>query len=262
MRTTRFVLLTVIITTLLAVGYISHPWISTQFLIKSLSQHEITVDDIDPRDYFSQIVVSVDEVKFNDQRIILTEVVRSVTGSASSDLERAMLWTKFLQDKIVHPKRAPLLENGQAIYSPIWILREKFAHCGQTNRLILDGLETIGIEGRMVQLTNHVIAEVLIDGKYIALDADMLDSGNFFSDGYGGISSALEIHLNPSLLEHLNNDVNLEYQKFGDIPREQSYWVNTLRDYFSKPPYYYYKTATEGQLKNEYYGWNFYNTVH
>lgn len=252
-------ILIIVFIPLLAVGYKSYPWISTQLFIKSLSQHEITVDTIDPRDYFFEIVVSIDEVEYGNQQFILTEVVKSVTEPATNDLERAMLWTEFLQDKIVHPKRAPLLENGQAIYSPIWLLSEKFAHCGQTNRLILDGLEAIGIEGRVVQLTNHVVAEVLIDGKYIALDADMLEDGNFFSDGYGGIPSALEIHLNPSLLDHLNDNVYLEYQKFGDNAHEQSYWVNYLRDSFSEPPYYY-KTATEEQLENEYYGWNYYNT--
>lgn len=114
----------------------------------------------------------------------------------------------------------------------------------------------------MVQLTYHVIAEVLIDGKYIALDADMLDYGNFFSNDSGEIPSAMEIHLNPSLLDNLNGDIYREYETFGDNVHEQSHWVNYLHHSFSKPPYYYYKTATDDQLENVYYGWNFYNTEH
>lgn len=255
------ILLIVAVIPLSAVGYKSYTWISTQGIIKSLSKHELTLNTIDAQDYFSEVVVSMDEIAhYKNQRYILTGVVRNVTEHAANDLERAILWTKFLQDKIVHPKRAPLLENGMAIFSPIWILTEKLAHCGQTNRLILDGLETIGIEGRVVQLKDHVIAEILIDGKYIALDADMLDYGNFFSNGSGGIPSALEIHLKPSLLDNLHGDIYQEYETFGDNVHEQIYWVNYLRDSFSEPPYYYYKTATDQQLKNEYYGWNYYHT--
>lgn len=131
----------------LAVGFTYlYPQISTTLTINALSKHQVTAETMDVKEYLSEIVVNMDEMaQYENKRYILSAVVKNVTKQGTNDLERTILWTKFLQDKIVHPKRTPLLENGQAVYDPIWILSHKMAQCGQTNQLILDGLETIGI---------------------------------------------------------------------------------------------------------------------
>lgn len=233
---------------------------SPSSFVKLLSTHERTVNIINGSEYFRKIRVDPKEISArSNRRDTLKSVVKIVTQGATTDLEKAKLWTRFLQDKIVHPKSAPLLSNGQAIYDPIWILENKVAHCGQTNRLVIDGLETQGIEGRIVQLSNHVIAEVFVDGKFIALDADMLDYGRFFSGKNSRIPSAYEIYMNPELLNKLKGKVYEEYLIFGDEQKPKDDWWDYLRDGFLSEPYYYYKNAPEDELDNDYYGWNFYS---
>jgi hypothetical protein len=231
-------------------------------IIENLSKREMSVLE-EPQELYLKIW-NVDPKKIKNitnRRELLSAIVRKVTHGAVSDLNRAKKWTIFLQDKIVHPKSAPLLLNGQAVYDPIWILTNKVAHCGQTNRLIVDGLEILGIKGRVVQIKNHVIAEVFINGNPIALDADLLDGGRFFLTSDGRIPSAQEIFENPKILDKLAGQVNTEYEFFGGVPRDRNYFYMMMRDHFSEKPFYYVKTAQEQNLDNEYYGWNYYKTI-
>lgn len=230
-------------------------------LIHELSNEQKTVDFIDPNMYFEEIIISPQEIlQHQNRRNILREVVQEVTRGAESDFERSIEWTTFLQSKLVHPEAPPLLDNGQAVYDPIWILQNRLAQCGQANRLILDGLETLGISGRLVQLNGHVIAEVFVDDNYVSLDANMLDTGVFFGNVDGHLPSAMEIHLNPSLLRDLYGNINREYEIFGNGVYDQDYWYNFMLDAFSGRPFYYYKEAEVESLDNEYYGWNYYRT--
>jgi hypothetical protein len=232
-------------------------------LINTLSRHEKnTTSTINLNRYFQKYVIDPTEITcYINRRNILHEIVRRITQGAQNDIEKIRLWTMFLQDKIIHPKHPPIIECGQLIFDPIWILKNKVAQCGQVNRLVVDGLETLGFKGRVVQLSNHVIAEVYVDGRYLALDADLLDYGSFFYNKHGRIVSAMEIFLNPKILERLQGQVYSAYPEFKDIPHDENYWYNYLLQGFVSKPYYYKKTASLKQLDNQYFGWNYYDTV-
>jgi len=239
----------------------STPLSSEQILIQELSTPELTVKTMPISEYFHQKMVEpIDILEIKNREKILKAIVERVTENSNDSLQAAKMWTEFLQDKLVHPKKPPILNNKQAIYDPIWLLDNKLSHCGQTNRLILDGLKTIGIEGRLVQLTNHVIAEVFIDGKPIALDADLLDGGRFFYKSNGEIASAQEIYESPEILNVLKSQVYTEYDVFSDKLLTKNYWWNYLREGFAEKPFYYVKTAEGDKLENVYYGWNYYQT--
>ena len=243
------------------VGLLSSQVDTEDPLIRLLSQHEKTVNSISKSEYFNFKTADSSQItSIKDRRELLYSVVSAVTKNSVNDLESAKKWTVFLQDKLVHPEKPPLLSNGQAIYDPIWILKNKFAHCGQTSRLIVDGLETLGIGGRVVQLKDHVIAEVFIDGEPIALDADLLDGGRFYQKSDGSIPSAQEIFENPSFLNILRHNVYTEYNIFGGAEKDEDYYWFKLKEHFSVEPYYYVKTASQSNLDNEYYGWNHYRT--
>jgi hypothetical protein len=167
-----------------------------------------------------------------------------------------LAWVRYLQDRLAHPKTAPLHDNGQAIYDPLWILVNRVAHCGQTNRVLVDGLSAAGFKARVVQLKAHVAAEVWMDEAWRFLDADWLNLGQTVRRPDGTLPSAEEIHANPSLLDSVTPD--LEFRLY---PPEALDDMPPYQDMFATKPYYYVKTATVKQERNEYYGWNFYQTV-
>src|SRR5687768_5107864 len=72
-----------------------------------------------------------------DRRLLLKELFAKVTEGAADPVEA---WVTYLQERIVHPANPPIHDNGLAIFDPLWILENRIAHCGQTNRLVVDGL--------------------------------------------------------------------------------------------------------------------------
>ena len=192
-----------------------------------------------------------------DRRHLLQALFTEVTKGTASDIDKAKAWVRYLQDRIAHPQNAPLMENGQAIYDPLWILKNRIAHCGQTNRLVVDGLSAAGFKARVVQLKAHVAAEVWIDGSWRYLDADWLNLGQFVQRKDGTIPSALDIFNDRNLLIGLQPGAEFKMYPvnvFG--PEQQPY-----DEMFTVKPFYYVKTASTEEEKNAYYGWNYYQTI-
>jgi hypothetical protein len=81
------------------------------------------------------------------------------------------------------------------------LLRNRFAHCGQTNRILVDGLSAIGYETRLVQFVAHVGAEVYFDGGWRYIDADIFDFGTFVRKKDGTLASGAEITADLTLLD-------------------------------------------------------------
>lgn len=209
-----------------------------------------------------------------DRREFLRYLVQRVTAGARSDEERAIVWTRWLQSYFAHPYVAPLDEEGMAIFDPIWLLQHRVAHCGQTNRLVVDGLNLIGIKGRVLQLRNHVAAEAYFDGAWHFLDADLLDFGSFVRGPDGTIPSALEIAADRSLLDRVismkeaaSYPPHRPESASPASPSSTESPEHMLRHTFIPwkdpgsgltTPFTWTKTATARQEQNAYYGWNHY----
>ncbi len=198
-------------------------------------------------------------LRFDQRRALLQRIVARVVAGQAAPLDQAMAWTKFLQDRLGHPPLVPLLDNGQAVYDPIWLLRYGQAHCGQANRVLIDGLETLGIAGRLVQVRGHTIAEAKIDGGWVALDANALSDGQFYRDRSGKLLSVAALWRDPSLLQGLKIGQKAEAQMIVGINDDMSGSASAL--WFSQPLTYYTKTAPTSELDNVYYGWNYYTTT-
>lgn len=155
------------------------------------------------------------------------------------------------------------------VLDPIWVLENRLGKCGQTNRVLLDGLETLGIKGRLVQLVAHIAAEVWLDGQWRFLDADWLDDGEVVRRPDGRIPSAREISSNPHWLDSLHPasewsaygvDLGYSPETFTDpVKRYKEMFVRTEVSGLTTP-YYYVKTATAEQRQDVFFGWMNYET--
>ncbi|MEO1250239.1 MAG: transglutaminase-like domain-containing protein [Pseudomonadota bacterium] len=204
------------------------------------------------------IVLSSAEIDTTiDRRAILSTLFERLTANAATDTEKVEIWVRYLQDRVAHPRTCPLLENGQAIYDPLWILENRLGQCGQTNRVVVDGLLAAEFEARVVQLNRHVAAEVWLDGQWRYLDANWLNLGQFVRKADGSWPSAAEIHANPALVANMRPGTEYALYAADVLGGAQGSYARA----FEEEPYYYVKTATSEEEKNIYYGWNYYDTV-
>ena len=146
---------------------------------------------------------------FNRRRY-LESLVPLVTAGARSPEEIAVKWTAWLQRHIAHPKWPPMHDAATMVLDPVWIIENRIAHCGQTNRVLVAGLKLAGIEARLIQLAAHVAAEAYWDGAWHYLDADWLHDGETVRWEDGVIPSAEEIAGNLHWLDRLHPSSEFE----------------------------------------------------
>lgn len=190
-----------------------------------------------------------------DRRELLRILFIKVTSGAISDQDKIEAWITYLQNRIAHPLASPLLTDGTLVMDPYWILKNRIAQCGQTNRVLVDGLSTAGFKTRLVQLRNHVGAEVWLNGGWSYIDADWLDGGESVKRVDGSIPSAAEIHVNHSLLNSVHPG-----REFAASP----VYIDTYGSFanmFDPVPYYYIKIATPVDERNVHFGWDKYEEI-
>lgn len=196
-----------------------------------------------------------------DRRAFLRDLFHRVT-SGSSTSEHVESWVRFLQDRIAHPAWPPMHDETTMVTDPIWILSHRLGQCGQTNRVLVDGLLSVGIPARVVQLAAHVAAEAYYDGQWRFLDADWLNLGQFVRKADGTIPSTAEIYADLSLLDNVKP--NLEFDLYPTKvthpenfqPYKEMFRHVRLGAYTT--PFYLVKTATPEQEHDLTYGWKFY----
>jgi hypothetical protein len=195
-----------------------------------------------------------------DKAEILRKVARSVTANAATDEQRVVLWVQYVQDRVFHSVFPPIDEDGTAIYDPVWVLKNRIGHCGQTNRLLVDGLNRIGIRTRLIQLADHVAAETFFDGGWHFIDADVVDFHQVVRDNKGAIPSAREITADPDLLSSVTQLAELAARgyTFPGWDLRNSFRTTVDAGTGLTTPFVWKKTATPEQERNEYFGWNYY----
>jgi hypothetical protein len=215
--------------------------------------------------YQSQTVLSDNELIIQcDQKVFLKKLFHEVTKNEQTEMGKIKSWAIFLQKRLYHSCYPPVGSNSQAIYNPIWILKNQGVHCGQAARLTVDGFLAAGFKARLIQLNSHVVAEVWASDKYRMIDVDALDVAGFIYNSHGEIASVDDIFKNTGLVQSLH-----AYNK-------QKHYLNCTTapplpelysDFFSKQtygafttPFIYEKTSSPSQMKNIYYGWNYYHT--
>ncbi|CAB3889890.1 hypothetical protein LMG26788_03786 [Achromobacter pulmonis] len=197
-----------------------------------------------------------------DQRAWLKAIATRITSPGNGETEKMMLWAGFLQDALFHSCNAPLDEQGQAVYSPIWMLWHRGVQCGQSARLFVDGMTSIGMKARLIQLHNHVSAEAWADGRWHFIETDALNDGDQIRRPDGSIPSASEIMADKGVLTGATAMEELaQYPictNLGTITFESAFQKYKYPGDALETPYVIKKTATLEQERNHYFGWNYY----
>jgi hypothetical protein len=91
--------------------------------------------------------------------------------------------------------------TGQQMYNPIRLLMDGISQCGQTARLVVDGLNAIGIPARVLQLKGHVSAEFFAGNRWVFAEADILGERENMRNANGNLVSIEDIQENKNLLK-------------------------------------------------------------
>jgi hypothetical protein len=225
----------------------------------------------------AQIVLPLSALVYNcDAAEWLKAVVTFVTRNDTSGLEKGMTWTTWIQNTIIHSCLPPIDEQLQAIYHPVYLLQDRRMHCGQNNRLVVDGLIAIGIPARLLQMHGHVGAEFFADGRWIFAETDILNRGQFLRDNKGQVVGIDEVTKDNSILRSVTPYQETSCSFLLD-PKQRANIIDfaeNFRNWTSvfdgvtygdssrgslSTPFVIKKTATAEQLAaSHYYGWNYY----
>lgn len=231
-------------------------------LLEQVTSRDYVAKSVSPALLLNPILVNPEDIDLSiDRKAFLAQVFHSVTTGVTNQ-QKVESWVRFLQDRIAHSREVPMHSEGVMLTDPVWILKNRVAQCGQTNRVLIDGLTAVGYKARTVQLANHIAAEVWYDGEWHFIDADWLNKGQFVRQPDGTLPSTAEIYANPEWLDEI--DQNAE---FKDYPVDIGYSEHRLySQMFTRvdtgsgniTPFYLTKIATPEQEKDLTFGWNFY----
>jgi hypothetical protein len=231
-------------------------------LIEELSDRENVLVHIDAETLSRRLTVPESDIDLSiDRRQFLHDLVEHIAPQ-SNESERVGAWVRYLQDRIAHPAWPPMHNAATMVLDPIWILEHRLGQCGQTNRVLVDGLLAVGMQARVVQLAAHVAAEAWYDGQWHYLDADWLNLGQMIRRPDGVVPSTAEIYEHPEFLKGLNANREFELYPINVIhtetykPYQEMFKRVRLGEY--ETPYYLIKTATPAQERNIYFGWDRY----
>jgi hypothetical protein len=190
----------------------------------------------------------------------LIEIFSRITTGSGDQREKHIALLRFLQRVSLNWKLQPMYPDGQAVFDPLVLLELTEMRCGQVARLGVDLWAAGGGKGRIVQLANHVSAEVFYDGEWHLLEGDIWENGVVIMNEDGTIPSLEEMSLDPYRIDMLPPQYWApNIAKSYSVPYLSFYFFNK-KAYDGAPVQFYYKTATaEEERHSKWFGWNYYS---
>jgi len=128
-------------------------------------------------------------------------LVKAATTGATSEADAMTRLLEFVQRSIFRdPVSQPLTADG-GMPDPLTILMSARGRCSHTTALLIDVFTRAGLEARPRQLTNHVIAEVKVDGRWVIADADAFKNGIVLRNRGGQLLSLDDVRDDPYQLD-------------------------------------------------------------
>ncbi|WP_425214644.1 hypothetical protein [Tumidithrix helvetica] len=196
-----------------------------------------------------------------DRHKTLKHIFDIVTNGAKSNTERHLRVLNFLQRSSFNNFIQPMYPNKKAVFDPLVLLELSEMRCGQVARVAVDLFAAAGIKGRLIQVKNHVLAELFYDGSWHYFDADLLGGSQTVFDAQGNIPSFVDLSNHPYEIDKIpynNKPIVMELSQVSfSYPYPSSFYFN----YDSSLSLYYEKTATVQEERNQIYGWDSYQTI-
>jgi len=208
-----------------------------------------------------------------DRRTALKYIFDKVTGGAQTNTEKHLALLRFLQKASYHNYISPIETNGSHVFDPLVYLELGEMWCGNITRVAVDLFAAAGYKGRIVQLSDHQIAELYYDNDWHYFDADLFSGGYVLLKPDGAIPSVDELSrydgrtILDSMPTYFENSIINSCYKLGEgsnpYGASYAYFSSLSYDKSNTKPLFFVKKATlEQEQKDEaHYGWFIYNTL-
>lgn len=198
-----------------------------------------------------------------DRPTALVAIFNKVTAGCETELQRHLAMLEFLHKVSYHNVVQPMHENGKAVFDPLVLLELNEMRCGAVARLGVDLYQSVGYDARLVQMANHVSAEVYYEGRWHLLEGDLAGgSQTVVVDGV--IPSVYELSHNPYLVDAVPTyfegyvaSIPITLESLRKYP--SYYYFSEYAYTGANEPLFYYKTLP--MTEDSDYGWYDYDTV-
>ena len=237
----------------------TNPRYSLSRLGKPINEINITYDYD-----FELVNETYDALSGVDRPTALAAIFGKVTAGCESELQKHLAILGFLHKASYHNIVQPMHEDGRAVFDPLVLLELNEMRCGAVARLGVDLYQSVGYDARLVQMANHVSAEVYYEGGWHLLEGDLASGGQtVIVDGI--IPSVDELSHNPFLVDAI--PTYFEWYAASIPLALASPWKYPSYYYFSEyaytganEPLFYYKTLPPS-VEDRDYGWSYYDIV-
>lgn len=196
---------------------------------------------------------------------VLKYIFSRITQGANTNVDKHRAILLFMHKVSFHNFVQPMYPDGQAVLDPVLLLEIGEMRCGQSARLSLDIASAGGMKGRLIQLANHVTAEIFYDNEWHLMETDLFGGGlTPIIDGsipsYEKLAShPFEIDKYPNQEVYISGMYTCQKNCASYYPSH--FYYNRGAFSVGDGPLYYYKTATPLESESSiYYGWNYWVT--
>lgn len=133
----------------------------------------------------------------------LKALYNQIVAGAATDHDKALAVMAWVQHAVRHPAYPQkwVSEPTSSIYHPLVRYYCALGQCGPTNRAFVDLCVAGGMPARIVQLNQHVSAEVLCAGAWRFFCCDALDGGQYVAGPGQTVASVPQILADPTVLD-------------------------------------------------------------
>jgi hypothetical protein len=207
-----------------------------------------------------------------DRKTALKYIFDKVTSGAQTDKEKHLAVLRFLQRVSYHNIFFPRYPSGEGVFDPLVILELGEMWCDDVASLAIDLFSAAGYKARMVQLSDHQIAEINYDNSWHYFDGDVFSGGDVIMLPDGIIPSVDELSRNfSSRLDSMqmysegliiNSCFGIDSGS-GSYKSSYAYFSSLAYDISGTDSVFYIKTATleEERQDTDNYGWLKYKTI-
>lgn len=143
----------------------------------------------------------------------LSEFVRRCAPAGLTAEERVVRLVTFAQKHFFHHFAGqPVLPSGDLLLNPVAVFAFQACRCGSSARFLVDAFIHAGFEARLLGAACHTAAEVLLDGRWVLVDASLYPPGVFPRDTQGRLIDVETALGQPTLLDAAPSYINYHHE--------------------------------------------------
>lgn len=170
-----------------------------------------------------------------DQAAFLTNVTSAITAPTMKPQDKARAVVIFAQTLFYHHFAAQPMDGKTLLVNPIEVVVFRACRCGSAARLVVDLMQTMGFDARLVGGACHTAAEAFIDGSWRLLEASLYPPGIVPVGQDGELLRTSDAIAEPDQLDKWPSYINYHVGHVAAFKKSYPKAVNQIEHYLNFP---------------------------